>query len=103
MSEWVVFWKAVCILGLAAFYLLVVATIPIGLRDLIRLFRLQRLRWSRPVAACLFIGIVGAYGVWAEMLDTSITGLWALTLVVSIMHFWYDGFIWSVSRRHVTS
>ena len=27
--------------------------------------------------------------------------LWAATMVVSLMHFWYDGFIWSVRRRDV--
>ena len=28
---------------------------------------------------------------------------WALSLglVVTLMHFWYDGFIWSVRRREV--
>lgn len=28
---------------------------------------------------------------------------WALsvTLVVSLMHFWYDGFVWSVRRSDV--
>jgi hypothetical protein len=24
-----------------------------------------------------------------------------LSLVVAIMHFWYDGFVWSVRRRQV--
>jgi hypothetical protein len=27
--------------------------------------------------------------------------LWAITLVVSILHFWYDGFIWSVRARRI--
>jgi len=24
--------------------------------------------------------------------------LWAITMVVSLMHFWYDAFVWSVRR-----
>jgi hypothetical protein len=34
-------------------------------------------------------------------MDTNLQWLWAATIVVSIMHFWYDGFIWSVSKRQV--
>lgn len=33
------FWKVACIVGFASFYLLVVAIIPLGARDLLRLFR----------------------------------------------------------------
>ena len=49
----------------------------------------------------LFLGTVAAYGVGAELLDADLESLWAFTLVVSLMHFWYDGFIWSVSRKQV--
>jgi hypothetical protein len=49
----------------------------------------------------LFLGLTGSYGYWVEQLDTDVRALWAITLVVSIMHFWYDGFIWSVRRREV--
>ncbi len=53
------------------------------------------------LALALFLGPVLLYGVGAELLDPDREGLWALTLVVSLMHFWYDGFIWSVGRRQV--
>ena len=39
MDGWMTFWKIACIVGFAAFYLLVVAIIPLGARDLFRLFR----------------------------------------------------------------
>jgi len=47
------------------------------------------------LAACF------GYGAWAELLDADRGSLWALTIVVSLMHFWYDGFIWSVRARAV--
>jgi hypothetical protein len=40
-----------------------------------------------------------ASGGWAELLDPDTTTLSALTIVVSLMHFWYDGFVWSVRKR----
>jgi hypothetical protein len=65
-----------------------------------RLRERLRLR-GRRVALALFLGAVLAYGVGAELLDPDLESLWALTLVVSLMHFWYDGFIWSVARKQV--
>lgn len=65
-----------------------------------RLRERLRLR-GRVLALALFLGLVLTYGVGAELLDADLESLWALTLVVSLMHFWYDGFIWSVARRQV--
>ncbi|HVK71732.1 MAG TPA: hypothetical protein VM734_00370 [Kofleriaceae bacterium] len=53
------------------------------------------------IAALVFFGSVAIYGVGAELLDAGVTSLWALTVVVSLMHFWWDGFIWSVRRQQV--
>jgi len=39
MSGWVTFWTIACAVGFAAFYALVVAVIPLGARDIFRLFR----------------------------------------------------------------
>ena len=70
-------------------------------RDMKRLFRVEGWRWATPVTLGLFVLPAMAYGVWVESIDTDLTWLWAATLTVSIMHFWYDGFIWSVRRRQV--
>ncbi len=51
--------------------------------------------------AIVFFGPVLAYGVWAQLLDSDRRALWAVTMVVSLMHFWYDGFVWSVRRKEV--
>lgn len=65
-----------------------------------RLGERLRLKW-RGLALAVFLGAVLAYGVGAELLDADLESLWAVTLVVSLMHFWYDGFIWSVARKQV--
>ena len=39
MDGWITFWKLACLIGFAAFYLLLLVVIPLGARDLVRLFR----------------------------------------------------------------
>ena len=39
---------------------------------MMKLFGVDRLPFGKPLAAVLFVGIAGAYGVWVEALDTSI-------------------------------
>ena len=39
MNAWITFWQWLYIVGLAGFFILVVAIIPLGARDLKRLFR----------------------------------------------------------------
>lgn len=63
--------------------------------------RLAGTRRAGALTAIAFFGAAAAYGVFAELLDAGITSLWALTIVVSLMHFWYDGFVWSVRRKEV--
>jgi hypothetical protein len=63
--------------------------------------RLSDVAWGKPVALLLLVGLTGAYGYGVEAIDTDASEIWAITLVVSIMHFWYDGFIWSVRRNQV--
>ena len=70
-------------------------------KSMMKLFRVHDMRHGKAMAAVLFLTIVGAYGFWVESMDTSITALWAITLVVSIMHFWYDSFVWSVRKKQV--
>ncbi|HKX11711.1 MAG TPA: hypothetical protein VJP40_01070 [bacterium] len=50
-----------------------------------------------------FLGLTLSYGFFAEVLSEKLDMLWAFTIVVSLMHFWYDGFIWSVRKAQVTS
>ena len=70
-------------------------------KNMMKLFHVEGIRFGKPLAAVLFVAASGAYGFWVEALDTSIEALWAVTLIVSIMHFLYDGFVWSVRKKQV--
>lgn len=70
-------------------------------RHIQRRLRLERLRGGALLTGVVFLGSVLAYGVWAEAVELDIEWMWCLTQVVAIMHFWYDGFIWSVARKQV--
>ena len=65
------------------------------------LFGLSKISWGKPLAFALFIGVALAYGLWAETGDMSNDFVFNAVMVVSIMHFWYDGFIWSVRKKQV--
>ena len=64
------------------------------------LFRVRASRVAMPLTFALFVGLGAAYGFFAEVFADAGFFL-SVTLVVSIMHFWWDGFIWSVRRRQV--
>ncbi len=69
-------------------------------------------RWDFTITwlVVLILGI--AYGVWGSLFvakqnimggygNLTIRLAFAVSLTVSIMHFWYDGFIWSVRKNQV--
>ena len=66
-----------------------------------RTFGVAQRRHGKWIALTLFVGFTFLYGFWVETVDSDVTTLWAITLVVSLMHFWYDGFIWSVRKKQV--
>ena len=70
-------------------------------RSMARLFGVAGLRLGMPITFALFVGTASAYGYFVEWMDTDLTPLFALTLTVSLMHFWYDGFIWSVRKKQI--
>ncbi|HEY8427981.1 MAG TPA: hypothetical protein VIL20_06380 [Sandaracinaceae bacterium] len=63
--------------------------------------RLSRVPFGRGLALACFLGAVFLYGCAAELADPEIETFWALTIVVSLMHFWYDAFLWSVRKNQV--
>jgi hypothetical protein len=65
------------------------------------LFRVGRLPGSPQLAFAGFLVASFGYGFAAQALTGGLTSLWALTIVVSLMHFWYDGFVWSVRKSQV--
>ena len=63
--------------------------------------RLAGARGGRALALVVFLGSTLAYGLAAELFEPDLHAFWALTMVVSLMHFWYDAFIWSVRKQQV--
>jgi hypothetical protein len=70
-------------------------------RSMAALFRLRGARWQAPLTLAVFVAIAFGYGSWAEFFAQRTQVGFNATLVVAIMHFWYDGFIWSVRKRQV--
>jgi hypothetical protein len=66
-----------------------------------RIAALMRLPSRPSIALAIYLGSVLAYGLGVQALDSDLTTLWAITMVVSLMHFWYDAFVWSVRRAQV--
>ena len=54
----------------------------------------RRLAWLRGLF--VFATIVFGYGLAAEVVTDEQRLLWCVTQTVALMHFYYDGFIWSV-------
>jgi hypothetical protein len=70
-------------------------------KSIIQVFRLSGRRFAKPIAVFLLLATGAAYGYFVQAADADVDHLWAITLVVSLMHFWYDGFIWSVRKSQV--
>lgn len=66
-----------------------------------RICAVMRLPNHPNLALGLYLGSVVAYGFGAQILNADLTKLWAITMVVSLMHFWYDAFVWSVRKAQV--
>lgn len=62
---------------------------------------LHRRRGGMWLGLALFLALTLGYGLFAQWVGSELRMLWAITLVVSILHFWYDGFIWSVRARRI--
>ncbi len=56
---------------------------------------------GKVLAPVAFVGSIAAYGACVMLADPALESIWALSMVVSLMHFWYDAFIWSVRKKQV--
>ncbi len=74
-------------------------------RDLTQLFRLSRFRYGSQAALAVYVFVGVGFGVWATFpwLSLHFTDhtMLSILMTVAILHFWYDGFIWSVRKGHV--
>lgn len=69
-------------------------------KNMVRTMRLEKLALAKPIALTLFLVICLFYGLLSQF-GFSNRWLGAGLLIVSLMHFWFDGFIWSVRKQHV--
>lgn len=69
-------------------------------KTLARLFRVEGRPNARAVSFAGLLGLPLLFGVWCSILWTTRAEL-ALFLVIEIMHYWWDGFIWSVRKKQV--
>ncbi|MCP4004502.1 MAG: hypothetical protein GY725_09935 [bacterium] len=71
--------------------------------NMTKLFRFDGLApaLGKVLTLFVFLAVAVSYGVFVEIESFGLDSVWAITLVVSCMHFWYDGFIWSVQKHHV--
>jgi hypothetical protein len=69
-------------------------------RNLTQLFHLCRFRFGGTLAILWAISFSLLYGLWSWAFAS---GDWfvSMALTTSIMHYWYDGFIWSVKKKQV--
>lgn len=76
-------------------------------KNMKRVFRVASLPGGSALALLLFLAVIFAigygmkYSTNAYSLRGELNWFAAAALVCSLMHFWYDGFIWSVRRKEV--
>ncbi len=74
-------------------------------KNITSVFRLDRIAIGRQIALAIFVFISVGYGVYTLLdmpgFQLGNRTLISMVMVVSILHFWYDGFIWSVRKGQV--
>ena len=71
-------------------------------RNIGRVTGSSSLRVGRWAALAVFLVVLLLLGIGNEASRNSqVQWLVSLAVLVSLLHFWYDGFVWSVSRKQV--
>lgn len=70
-------------------------------RVLMQRLRLDGFRFAAPVALMIFVFLTFGYGAIAEIFANEDRFLWSVVQTVALLHFFYDGFIWSVRKSQV--
>jgi hypothetical protein len=64
-------------------------------------FGFAKSSFKKHLVLALLFGLSAVYGCMVNLKATNLVYWVALFQVVSFTHFWYDGFIWSVRKKHV--
>lgn len=66
-----------------------------------RRLRLDGARLGKPLAVAALLICALAYGAWTELVRDDDRVRWSIVQIVALMHFFYDGFIWSVRKQQI--
>jgi hypothetical protein len=69
--------------------------------NLLKASALDCVEGGKYILLFLFITIPLIVGFMMEMADTNQRVLFSLFLCISLLHYWYDGFMWSVRKKQV--
>ena len=71
-------------------------------KNMVRIMRLEKNSHATLLTLIVFLSIAFGYGVFVVFYDSDGNAwLEGAILVVALMHFWYDGFIWSMRKKQV--
>jgi hypothetical protein len=70
-------------------------------KNLSRQLRLDGRAFSKPMLLSLFVLVPLGYGAWSFAAPRGHGAVICIVLVINIMHFYFDGFIWSVRKGEV--
>ena len=75
--------------------------------NLSRMLRLDRSPLAAAVVVALIVCVGANFGFFSASTDRSVAIThnwpWAFAVTVALMHFWYDGFMWSVRKKQVAA
>jgi len=76
-------------------------------QNLVRVFHLDRMTFAKVFVMAIILAVGANFGFMAagaeRTLDATSRWPWALAVTVALMHFWYDGFMWSVRKNQVAA
>ncbi len=61
----------------------------------------DQMKGGKIFALSVILGTTFAYGGFAYIFSGSARAVTALLLIVEFLHYWYDGFVWSVRKKQV--
>ncbi len=65
-----------------------------------RAFRLENTRAGLGLTLVVFVAVSFAFGLWCTFFARNRFEV-VLFLVAEILHYWFDGFVWSVRKKQV--
>ncbi len=71
-------------------------------KNMQKVFHLENVSWGKDAALFIFLALTFGYGIFAIAVSRDIKVAVAILMTVEFLHYWYDGFIWSVRKKQVS-